>query len=81
MAGFFVLILILAAVHYWYVVLGGIALWVSGLWLLETWRDYRAVQAREAADRLRHEQARREIRQITAATTQAMIELTRRGKP
>jgi hypothetical protein len=81
MAGFFVLILILAAFHYWYIVLSGIALWIGGWWLLERWRGYRAIQAREAADRLRHEQARREIRRITAVTTRAMIEAARRGRP
>ncbi|HEY1688027.1 MAG TPA: hypothetical protein VGF95_04105 [Solirubrobacteraceae bacterium] len=77
MVGFFVLILVIWAIHYWYAVPGVIALWAAGYWLLGRWRSYWTRQRHEAADRLRHEQARHEIRRITAATTKAMLDAAR----
>lgn len=77
MGGFFILILLIFAIHYWYVVAAAIALGVACLTGLDAWDDRRAKQAVEARERLRHERARREIDRIALAATQAMCEAAR----
>jgi hypothetical protein len=76
MAGFFILLIIMLLIHYWYVVVGAGAL--CALWHMVV-VPLRERQADLARDRLRHEQARRDIDRIAIATTQAMCEAARGG--
>lgn len=74
MAGFFILLIIMLLIHYWYVVVGTVAF--CALWHLVI-APLGERQAELARDRVRHEQARREIDRIAMVTTQAMFEAAR----
>jgi hypothetical protein len=74
MGGFFILILLIFLVHYWYVFVGGVALYALWHLVVMPLREY---EAREARDRLRHERARYEIDQIALQTTRAMYQAAR----
>ncbi len=76
MAGFFILLVIILLVHYWYVVVGTVALYVFWHLVVVPLREHEAELAR---DRVRHEHARREIDRIAMATTQAMCEAAARA--
>jgi HAMP domain-containing protein len=71
MGGFFIILLLILLAHYWYVLVGGAVLYALWSMVIEPLRE------REAADRLRHERARQEIRAIGAATTLAMYQAAR----
>jgi hypothetical protein len=71
MGGFFILVLLIFVIQYWYIVVGGMALYALWGMVIEPWRER---EAREAAERLRHERARQEIREIGVATTLAMYQ-------
>jgi ABC-type uncharacterized transport system fused permease/ATPase subunit len=73
MAGFFVLLLLIVIVHYGYVAVGALVLWLVWCLLIGPWRE-REIQ--EARLRQRHEQARAQIDAVAAAATRAMIEAT-----
>lgn len=77
--GLLALVLILWIIHYWYLLLAAIGIYTTVRWLLGCRREYRALQRREAAERRRHVQARREIQQIKAATARAMVDAARGG--
>jgi hypothetical protein len=74
MGGFFILVLLIFLIHYWYLLAGGVVLYALWCSVVVPLREY---QAREAADRLRHEHARQEIDAIGLATTRAMFEAAR----
>jgi hypothetical protein len=74
MGGFFILLVLILLVHYWYLLVGGAALYALWCLVIEPARER---EAGEAAERLRHEQARQEIRAIGVATTLAMYQAAR----
>jgi hypothetical protein len=65
------LMLVMLIVHYWHLVAGALVLYLLWRWGIEPWRQARA---REAHDRLRHAQARREIDRIAFETARAMYQ-------
>jgi hypothetical protein len=71
MGGLFVVLLLIVLVHYWYVLVGGAGLYAWWCLVIEPARER---EVREAAERLRHERARQEIRAIGVATTLAMYQ-------
>jgi hypothetical protein len=74
MGGFFILVLLIFVIKYWYLLAAGMVLYALWGMVIEPWRER---QAREAAERLRHERARQEIRAIGVATTLAMYQAAR----
>jgi len=74
MGGFFIILLLILLVHYWYLLVGGAVLYSLWSMVIEPLRER---EASEAAERLRHEQARQEIRAIGVATTLAMYQAAR----
>jgi uncharacterized membrane protein len=63
------LMLVMLIVQYWHLVVGVLVLYLVWRWGFEPWRQARA---REAHNRLRHAQARREIDRIAYETARAM---------
>jgi flagellar biosynthesis/type III secretory pathway M-ring protein FliF/YscJ len=85
MDGFLLLVLWLLAVavllvliKLWPLCLAVALAWAIWRWVVLPRREYRAIEAR---DRLRHEQARREIDRITTTATRAMYDAARQGRP
>jgi hypothetical protein len=74
MGGFFIILLLLLLIHYWYVLVGGAGLYALWCMVIEPLRER---EASEAAERLRHERAREEIRAIGVATTLVMYQAAR----
>jgi hypothetical protein len=74
MGGFFIILLLILLAHYWYVWVGGAALYAMWSMVIEPARER---EVRETAERLRHERARQEIRAIGVATTLAMYQAAR----
>ncbi len=74
MGGFFIILLLILLARYWYLLAGGAVLYALWCFVIEPLRER---EAREAAERLRHEQARQEIRAIGVATTLAMYQVAR----
>lgn len=68
-----VLILAVALIKFWYLALGGLALYLAWVLLLRL----REAQAREDRDRLRHARARQQIDEVAFATARAMITAAR----
>jgi len=74
MGWLFIAVLLLFAVHYWYVTASLVALWLfvclvlGPLWSRVT---------KDADERVRHRRARAEIDAVTAATTWAMVDAAR----
>jgi HAMP domain-containing protein len=73
MGGLFILLLLILLAHYWYILVGAAVLYALWRMVIEPLRE------REAAERLRHERARQEIRAIGVATTLAMYQAARSG--
>jgi 1,4-dihydroxy-2-naphthoate octaprenyltransferase len=74
MGWLFIAVLLILAVHYWYVTAGLVALWLFVcLVLAPLWS--RAVK--DADEQMRHRQARAEIDAVIAATTWAMVDAAR----
>jgi hypothetical protein len=76
MGGLVIILLLILAVHYWYLLVGGVVLYALWCMVIEPLRER---EAREAAERLRHERARQEIQAIGVATTWAMYQAARNG--
>jgi membrane protein required for beta-lactamase induction len=77
MAGLFIVLLIILAIQYWYVVVGAIALWLLWCLVLDPMRKREIELARA---RQRHQRARAEIDAVTAVTRRAMVDATRAGR-
>ena len=74
MGGLVIILLLILLAHYWYILVGAAALYAVWSFVIEPLRER---EAREAAERLRHERARQEIQAIGVATTWAMYQAAR----
>lgn len=63
------LMVVMLIVQHWHLVVGALVLYLVWRWGIDPWQQARV---REAHDRLRHAQARREIDRITFETARAM---------
>jgi fatty acid desaturase len=74
MAGLFIVLLVILAIQYWYVVAGLIGVWLVWCLVVEPWWTGEIRQAREHQY---HRRARAEIDAVTRATRQAMVDAAR----
>jgi uncharacterized membrane protein len=66
--------------HIWPFLVAGLAVVLLWLWVVVPLLEYRAREAREARERLRHERARQQIGAIEHAATRAMLGIAEAGE-